>query len=223
MPRPDVKICGVCEPEDAALAVRCGATHIGVVRIPGLTRTRSLPGARAVCEASAGALRVGVYADASTSTMLREAEALGLDVVQLHGRETPERAESLARRGVEVWKAVKPSRAEDLLEAARRYAAADLLLVVGRSELDPATAGPRFRWGEVAAAADRLPVGTLLGVAGGLTPENVAQAVRRFRPVLVDVSAGVEGAVGRKDVARMREFVQCARGSSGREGVGGIG
>lgn len=223
MPRPDVKICGVCEPEDAALAVRCGATYIGVVRIPGLTRTRSLPAARAVCEATAGALRVGVYADASTSTMLREAEALGLDVVQLHGRETPERAESLARRGVEVWKAVKPRRAEDLLEAARRYAAADLLLVVGRSELDPATAGPRFRWGEVAAAADRLPVGTLLGVAGGLTPENVAQAVRRFRPALVDVSAGVEGVVGRKDVARMREFIQRARGSSGREGVGGIG
>jgi len=221
--RPDVKICGVCEPEDAAFAVRSGATHIGVVRVPGRVRTRSLPAARAVCEASAGAMRVGVYADATNATILREVDALGLNVVQLHGAEAPERAESLARRGVEVWKVVKPRRAEELLEAARLYAAADLLLVVGRSELDPAPTGPRFRWGEVAAAVERLPVGTLLGVAGGLTPENVAQAVRRFKPVLVDVSSGVESVVGRKDPARVREFIRGARGSYGRADGEGIG
>jgi phosphoribosylanthranilate isomerase len=213
---PDVKICGVCEPRDAEEAVAAGATHIGVIRIPGSRRTRPVPVARTVCEAAAGALRVGVYADAPLPTILREVETLGLDVVQLHGHEEPERAMSLAARGVEVWKVVKPERAEDLLTAARRYRGADLLLVEGRSDHGPWAAGSRFRWGEVAAAVDRLPPATLLGVAGGLTPENVGQAVRRFRPALVDVSSGVELTVGRKDPARVREFIRCARTSTRR-------
>jgi phosphoribosylanthranilate isomerase len=220
---PDVKICGVCDPQDAAEAVSAGATHIGVIRIPGSRRTRPLAVARHVCEAVSGAMRVGVYANASSVTILREAEVLGLDVIQLHGAEGPERVESLAAQGFEVWKVVKPERAEDFLEAAHRYRGADLLLVEGRSEHLPDGPGVRMRWGEVAAAVDRLPVGTLLGVAGGLTPENVTQAVRRFRPVLVDVSAGVESEVGRKDASRMREFVRRARASGGGpvEGVEG--
>jgi phosphoribosylanthranilate isomerase len=213
---PDVKICGVCDPSDAAEVVAAGATYIGVVRVPASRRMRPLAVARRVCAAAAGALRVGVYADESTATILREVGTLDLEVVQLHGREAPERVEVLVARGVEVWKTVRPSRAEDLLEAARRYAAADVLLVEGRSELSPWSAGPRFRWGEVAAAVDRLPAGTLLGVAGGLTPENVGQAVRRFRPMVVDVSAGVESAVGRKDPVRVAEFIRCARSTSGR-------
>jgi phosphoribosylanthranilate isomerase len=220
---PDVKICGVCDPRDAEDAVAAGATHIGVIRIPGSRRTRPLPSARSVCEAAVGALRVGVYADASLPTILREVESLGLDVVQLHGQEEPERAASLAARGVEVWKVVKPERAEDLLTAARRYRGADLLLVEGRSDHGPWAAGSRFRWGEVAAAVDRLPPATLLGVAGGLTPENVGQAVRRFRPALVDVSSGVESAVGRKDPARVREFIRSARTSTRRPSEGGSG
>jgi phosphoribosylanthranilate isomerase len=222
---PDVKICGVCEPGDARDAVAAGATHIGVIRVPGSRRTRPLPVAREVCEAAVGALCVGVFVNERSATILREAERLGLDVVQLHGEETPEQVALLAKRGLEVWKVVKPERAEDLLEAARRYEAADLLLVEGRSELAPGGVGARFRWGEVAAAVERLPVGTLLGVAGGLTPENVGQAVRRFRPVLVDVSSGVEREVGRKDPARVRAFIRHAReagwpgsSSTGEEG-----
>lgn len=218
---PDVKICGVCEPADAEVAVGAGATHIGVIRVEGSRRTRSLPAARAVCEAVVGAMRVGVYANASTVMILREAESLGLDVVQLHGDESPERVASLAARGVEVWKVVKPASAEELLAAAKRYRDADLLLVEGRSELGLGGVGARFRWGEVAAAVDRLPPGTLLGVAGGLTPGNVGQAVRRFRPALVDVSSGVEVAVGRKDPELVREFVRCARASAGGSSMGG--
>jgi phosphoribosylanthranilate isomerase len=221
---PDVKICGVCEPGDAEDAVAAGATHIGVIRVAGSRRTRSLPAARAVCQAVVGAMRVGVYANASTVAILREAEALGLDVVQLHGDETPERVASLAARGVEVWKVVKPASAEELLAAAKRYRGADLLLVEGRSELGLGGVGARFRWGEVAAAVDRLPPGTLLGVAGGLTPGNVGQAVRRFRPTLVDVSSGVEAAVGRKDPELVREFIRRARASAGGSwtGPGGV-
>lgn len=208
---PDVKICGICDPTDAARAVAAGATHVGVIRVPGSRRTRPAGIAREICEAAAGARKVGVYVDASTATILREAESLGLDVIQLHGREEPDRVDALTAHGYEVWKVVKPRRAEDLLTAADRYRSADLLLIEGRSERGHGGVGARFPWGEVAAAVDRVPVGTLLGVGGGLTPENVAGAVRRFRPALVDVSSGVEREVCRKDDERVRAFIAAAR------------
>lgn len=213
---PDVKICGICDPSDAALAVEAGATHIGVIRVPGSRRTRPAGTARDVCAAAEGARKVGVYVDASTATILREAEAFGLDVIQLHGREGPERMEALTEHGYDVWKVVKPVRAEDLLEAARLYRHADLLLVEGRSDRGHGGVGARFPWSEVAAAVDRVPVGTLLGVGGGLTPENVAAAVRRFRPALVDVSSGVEGTSCRKDPERVRRFIAAARSRGAR-------
>lgn len=215
---PEVKICGICDPADAVLAVESGATHIGVIRVPGSRRTRSAAIARAVCAAAAGARKVGVYVDASTAAILREAEFLGLDVIQLHGREAPERMKALADHGYEVWKVVKPVRAEDLLRAARRYRGADMLLVEGGSAEGHGGVGARFPWEEVAVAVDRIPVGTLLGVGGGLTPENVAEAVQRFRPALVDVSSGVERETCRKDPERVRSFVAAARSPEWSDG-----
>ncbi len=208
---PDVKICGVCDPRDAEVAVQAGATHVGVIRVPGSRRTRPLSMARDVCAAATGALKVGVYVDASMATILREADVLGLDVIQLHGQEEPDRIEGLTLHDLEVWKVLKPVRAEELLRASRQYSAADLLLVEGRSDRGHGGVGARFPWAEIAAATDRLPPGTLLGVGGGLTPDNVEQAVRRFRPALVDVSSGVERETGRKDPDRVRAFVESAR------------
>jgi phosphoribosylanthranilate isomerase len=208
---PDVKICGVCDPADAELAVEAGATHVGVIRVPGSRRTRSLEVARRVCEAAVGARRVGVYVDAPVATILQEAEALDLDVVQLHGTEPPERIGTIASAGYEVWKVVKPERADDLLEAAARYRDADLLLVEGRSDRGHGGVGARFPWDEVAAGLERLPAATVVGVGGGLGPDNVAAAVRRFRPALVDVSSGVEAAPCRKDPERVRAFIRAAR------------
>jgi phosphoribosylanthranilate isomerase len=208
---PDVKICGVCDPADAALAVEAGASHVGVIRVPGSRRTRPLRLARSVCVAASGARKVGVYVDASVATILREAKELGLDVIQLHGREEPARIGLLAAEGYEVWKVVKPDRAEELLDAAARYREADMLLVEGRSSRGHGGVGARFPWAEIAAAVDRVPAGTLLGVGGGLSPDNVAAAVRRFRPTLVDVSSGVEGEPGRKDPERVRAFIAAAR------------
>lgn len=215
--RPDVKICGLCHPDDAAYAVEAGATHVGVIRVPGSRRTRAAPVARDICAAAAGARKVGVYVNASVATILREAESLGLDVIQLHGQEDPEQLESLTGHGYEVWKVLKPLRAKDLLEGARRYRVADMLLVEGRSPRGHGGVGARFPWGEVEAAVDTLPAGTLLGVGGGLTPENVEAAVRRFRPTLVDVSSGVELEVGRKDRDRVRAFIESARRGSRAE------
>ncbi|MGK7311794.1 MAG: phosphoribosylanthranilate isomerase [Candidatus Longimicrobiales bacterium M2_2A_002] len=214
--RPAVKICGVCDPVDAAMAVQAGATHIGVIRVPGSRRTRPADVVRDVCEAAAGARRVGVYVDATVATILRETESLGLDVVQLHGAEPADVIDALSVRGLEVWKVVKPVRAGELLEAADRYRAADLILAEGRSDQGHGGVGARLPWDEVAGAVADLPNGTRLGVGGGLTPGNVGAAVRRFRPVLVDVSSGVESEPCRKDPAVVRAFVAAAR-EAGRE------
>ena len=208
---PEVKICGICTPGDAALAAEAGASHVGVIRVPGSRRTQSLEVARAITEA-VGVRTVGVYVDAAVATILSEAGELGLDVVQLHGAEPPERITELAAEGLEVWKVVKPERGRDLLEAADRYAAADMILIEGRSDRDHGGVGARFPWAEVATAVARLP-GTRLGVGGGLDPANVASAVRLFRPALVDVSSGVERELCRKDPERVRAFIAAARGA----------
>lgn len=212
---PLVKICGVCDPSDARMAVAAGASHIGVIRVPGSRRTRPAEVAREVCVAGAGARRVGVYVDAPTATIVREADQLGLDVVQLHGSEEPQRVRLLRDRGFEVWKVVKPGRAEELLDAAYRYRDADLLLVEGASDRGPGGVGARFPWAEVAAAMDRLPPRVRIGVAGGLTAENVGRAVRRFRPALVDVSSGVESSLGHKNGARVRAFIAAVHAAAG--------
>ena len=209
--RPDVKICGVCDPADAAMAVEAGATHVGVIRVPGSPRARPADVATAICVAAAGARKVGVYVDAPVATIQREAEELGLDVIQLHGREDPDLIRPLKARGLEVWKVVKPERAGELIEAAARYAAADMLLIEGRSDRGHGGVGARFPWDEVAAALEQLPPGTRLGVGGGLDPDNVADAVRRLRPSLVDVSSGVEYELCRKDPDRVNAFIRAAR------------
>lgn len=209
---PRVKICGVCEPADASYAVEAGASYVGTIRVPGARRTRPLDLAREIGAAAAGAKTVGVYVDAPDAVILEEAQTLRMDVIQLHGDEAPERVDALAGRGREIWKVVKPRSAADLLALAARYRSADLLLVEGSSHHGHGGVGARFPWDEVEAALAELPGGTVLGVAGGLTPENVAEAVRRFRPWLVDVSSGVEAAVGRKDRGLVRAFVEAARG-----------
>lgn len=202
-----VKICGLCRPEDAALAADAGATHAGVIRVAGASRWRPAEVALAVLDAAAGASRVGVFADADRATMLEESRRLRLDAVQLHGGESPAVVRALRDAGLEVWKVVKPADVDALLHAAARYADADLLLVEGSSARGLGGVGARFDREAVAAARDRLPATMRLGLAGGLTPEDVGEAVRRFRPTLVDVSSGVEARVGEKDEERVRAFV----------------
>ena len=217
----DVKVCGLCRPEDAAVAVAAGATHAGVIRVPGTPRWRPAAGARAVLDAAAGARRVGVFADAAVAAVLAEAGSLGLDVVQLHGEEAPAEVESLRAAGLEVWKVVKPGDGAALAAAASRYAGADLLLLEGASGRGTGGVGARLDWGALAAARERLPAGTRVGVAGGLTPANVAEAVASLRPSLVDVSSGVESAPGEKDAARVRAFVAAALEAGAREAGAG--
>ncbi|MEJ2185618.1 MAG: phosphoribosylanthranilate isomerase [Gemmatimonadota bacterium] len=207
-----VKICGLCRAEDAAQAVAAGATHVGVVLVQGSPREQTLEGAAQILASAGGAKRVGVFVDAAPQAVRLAGESLRLDVLQLHGRESPDVVTDLAGAGPwHVWKVVRPRNAAELDEALRVYGnVADGLLVDGYSSAAPGGVGVRFPWEALEAVRDRVPGRLLLGVAGGLGPDTVAEAVRRLSPDLVDVSSGVEAELCRKDPVKVAAFVTAA-------------
>lgn len=212
---PDVKVCGLMRHEDAVAAAEAGAGYLGVILAHGFRRSVTPEDARVILE-GLPARRVGVFVDAAEDELVFRARAAGVEVLQLHGDEPPELAARLRAAGWEVWKAVRARGAGDFSAAARRYAGAvDALLLDG---YDPSThggAGARFPWEQVAARLHELPAGMRLVAAGGLRPENVAEAVRTLRPHAVDVSSGVESAPGVKDARAVRDFVRAARSAAG--------
>jgi phosphoribosylanthranilate isomerase len=207
-----IKICGITNQEDARLAVDAGADALGFVFCAGSPRlvapplvaeiTRHLPGR---------VLRVGVFLDAAPTTILHTVSACGLDAVQLHGDESPEFCDALAP--FPVWKAFRV-RSRDMLQqlAAYRDVTAAWLLD-GHVEGQAGGTGATFNW-DLALEAKQLAHPIVL--AGGLTPENVAEAVRQVRPAAVDVSSGVESVPGKKDADKVRRFIAAVR-SVGRE------
>lgn len=190
-----VKICGVTRPEDAAEACRLGAWAVGMIFVPDTPRFLTVGRARLVAaEIPRGVLKVGVFMDAARDEIRRVDEALGLDLIQLHGTETDTVVKALgADRCVKTVFLTGPEK----LSFARTNPAAYLLADRER----PAGAAPD---GKLAArlCAER---GRVL-LAGGLTPESVAQALRAVRPWGVDVSSGVERAPGVKDPGKLKSF-----------------
>lgn len=234
---PRVKICGLRRPEDVRSAANAGADYLGFV-LAGGPRHVEPERARELHEAvtSPGAERgsggasppsgrprpVAVLVDASAEEALAAASAAGVGIVQLHGAETPETCRALREAGLEVWKALRPRSEEDLRELAARYReAADALHVEGWSGRAAGGTGTGFPWAWAEALradgtpgpSGRGPAPALI-LAGGLTPGNVAEAVRRVRPSAVDVSSGVELRPGVKDPERVRAFVERVRGAT---------
>jgi phosphoribosylanthranilate isomerase len=206
MSRVRVKICGITTPEDGVMAARAGADAIGLVFHPKSPRYVTLEAARAITLAVPPlVLRVGVFVDASVPTMAEAVEAVGLDLVQLHGAEPPEAFDGLPRRGL---KAIRVGPGFDV-EAALRYEgrAAGLLLDTQSPKGDGGT-GETFDWSLVQELRTRT---TYLMLAGGLTPENVGRAIRSVRPDAVDVSSGVERRPGEKDIAKVRAFIDAVK------------
>jgi phosphoribosylanthranilate isomerase len=202
-----VKVCGVCRPTDAALVAAAGADYLGVILSPGFSRSRGGAEAAAIYAAAGPLARVGVFVDATRAEMEAAVAGLGLQVLQLHGAETPALAASLRREGLEVWKALRPGTGESLLARVEVYAeVVDAVLLDGGRGT-----GTRFDWDAIADVRGRLPSGLRLVVAGGLTPENVIGAVRALHPDAVDVSSGVESAPGQKSPEAVRAFVAAAR------------
>jgi len=208
-----VKICGVTRPSDARLAEESGANYVGAVLVPGSPRQVS-PELAGTLAAAVTIPLVAVVAGLSPRQTANMARAAGASVIQLHGEESAGEVAVLRELGEwELWKAVRVRTAEDITGAAATFGdVVDLLLLDGWHPSALGGTGTSFDWSEAAAIRTRLPPGIRLGVAGGLTPENVEEAVRRLVPDLVDVVTGVEASPGIKDPDRVRTFVHRARG-----------
>jgi phosphoribosylanthranilate isomerase len=204
-----VKICGITSPEDARLAVDAGADAIGFVFFSMSPRKTTLERAAEIVRSLPTTVRrVGVFVNETPEAMARAADAADLDLLQLHGDEPPESLAGLARPAI---KAVRVGRGFAHDEALRFAATASGLLVdtrlPGETQL-PGGTGVPFDWSLVKGLAERVP---FLMLAGGLGPQNVAEAVRAVRPHAVDVSSGVEALPGRKDAEKLRAFVRAVR------------
>lgn len=212
MPAPAIKICGINSSAalDAAIAAR--ADHAGFVFFAKSPRHLSLTEAAALGTAAAGRIgKVGLFVNASDAAIAEAVAAAGLNALQLHGDEPPERAAELrAAFDLPVWKAISVAGAADIARADRYHGAADLVLFDAKTPRDaalPGGLGLAFDWSLLAAYRGALP----WGLAGGLGPDNVGEAVRLTGAPLVDVSSGVETAPGVKDFELIARFCRNAR------------
>ena len=211
---PRVKICGITSVEDAEACIALGADALGVNLVPGTRRCVTEVVAADIVRAAArrspgdGTTRVVlVVANRTVEAMVGLRAHVGASWLQLHGDESPEVVAALLP---EAYKAVSVGGPEDVARAAAY--GGDLVLVDAKAPGLLGGAGVAFDWPLVADLARRRP----LMLAGGLTPDNVAEAVRVVRPAWVDVASGVEAAGDprRKDPARVRAFVLAARSAT---------
>ena len=195
-----VKVCGVTNEEDALLAVAMGADAVGFVFAPSRRQVAPQRAAEIVRRLPAEIVTVGVFRDESRERVVETAHRARLRAVQLHGHESPADTHWIHQRVSLIIKAFAAG--DPQLDHADEYAA-DAFLI------DSATpgSGEVFDW----SLAEGAPSNRRIILAGGLTPENVADAVRVVRPWGVDVSTGVEAGPGRKDARKMRAFVEAAK------------
>jgi phosphoribosylanthranilate isomerase len=208
-----VKICGLKTPEDVAAAVGAGAAYVGFVFFDRSPRCVDVETARALAlEVPPGVAKVALVVDAQDAALDAIVGTVPVDMVQLHGAESPERvADIRARYGLPVMKAIGIAGPGDVAQIDRYGAVADQLLVDAkppRGAQLPGGNGLAFDWRLV--NRKYWPCPWML--AGGLTAGNVAEAVRMTGARQVDVSSGVERAPGVKDAALIRGFVSAAQG-----------
>ena len=209
-----VKICGLSRPQDVEAVARAGAAYAGFVFFPKSPRNVSAEQAAGLAgEVPVGICKVGLVVNASDAELDAILDAVPLDMLQLHGKESPERvSEVKARYGLPVMKAIGIADAEDLPQIDAYSAVADQLLIDAKPPKTadlPGGNGLSFDW---TLLAGRKYWQRPWMLAGGLTPENVATAIRMTGARQVDVSSGVEGAPGLKDADKITSFVEAARG-----------
>ncbi|PUB18607.1 phosphoribosylanthranilate isomerase [Yoonia sediminilitoris] len=207
-----VKICGLRDAAMVASAVQAGAAYVGLVFFPKSPRHVSIEEARsAVVDVPPGIAKVALVVDADDTSLDAIVGGVPLDMLQLHGAETPERvAEIKARYGLPVMKAVGVAGSEDMAQLDIYADVADQLLMDAkppRNAALPGGNGLAFDWRLIAGRKWSVP----WMLAGGLNVGNVAEAIERTGARQVDVSSGVESAPGVKDPQRMADFVASAR------------
>ncbi|MEP4036484.1 phosphoribosylanthranilate isomerase [Pseudophaeobacter sp.] len=212
-----VKICGLKTPQDVAAAASAGAGYVGFVFFPKSPRNVSFEQAASLAlEAPVGLCKVALTVNADDAMLDALTEAVPLDMLQLHGGESPERvAQVKVRYGLPVMKAIGVAGAEDLAKIDLYSQIADQLLIDAKPPKDadlPGGNGLAFDW--------RLLAGRKYWqrpwmLAGGLTPDNVAEAIRMTGARQVDVSSGVETAPGQKDADLIGRFTSAALSAAG--------
>lgn len=211
MARVHIKICGLTTPDAAEATVAARADFGGFVFYPPSPRFLTLGQAAELGGQMSGRIRkIGLFVDADDAFIADCVGAAGLDGLQLQGSETPERAAALrARFGLPVWKTVSVAKAEDVAKADRYVGAADLILFDAKTPKGtlPGGMGLSFDWTLLNSWKGQLP----WGLAGGLDPDNVAEAVRLTGAPLVDVSSGVQASPERKDPAKIAAFCTAVR------------
>ncbi|MCP4818260.1 MAG: phosphoribosylanthranilate isomerase [Shimia sp.] len=207
-----VKICGLKEPEHVAAAAEAGAAYVGFVFFGKSPRNVSLERARDLAvDVPVGVAKVALTVNADDAFLDQLTQTVPLDMLQLHGKETPDRvAEVRARYGLPVMKAIGIAEAADVAQIETYGAVADQLLVDAKAPKGAALPGGNglsFDWRLV--NRKYWPAPWML--AGGLTHENVAEAIRMTGARQLDLSSGMESAPGVKDPALIRAFMDAVR------------
>ena len=209
-----IKICGITNLDDAIAAVNAGADMLGYNFYPKSKRYIAMKECVEIqdglVERGMDVVSVGVFVNASYETIITTLEVCALNLVQLHGDESPELLEAL---GEWAFKAIRPQSEEEALRALEKYSQEDsapALLVDAYHPSEYGGSGTVGDWSLARALAAQAPI--LL--AGGLTPDNVGEAVRQVRPWGVDVASGVEASPVEKDAAKMKTFVQAVRSAT---------
>ena len=210
----EVKICGLRTEAALEAALAGGSDYVGLVFFPPSPRYVAPAAAKALADKARGRARVVALMvdpeDALIDTIMTSAAP---DLLQLHGEETPERAADIRRRwGTAIMKAIKVETAHDADAALGYREAADLILFDAVAPADstrPGGNGAPFDWRTLLGVKDRMP----FVLSGGLTPDNVAEAIRVTGAAVVDVSTGVESSPGEKDPELIRRFLRSVKGA----------
>jgi len=200
------KICGITRVEDALVAAEAGADAIGLVFYARSPRAVSVQQARAIIAALPPFVTtVGLFVNASRCELNELLEAVPLDMLQFHGDESPADCEGYHR----PWfKALRVGNGEDIAAQVARYPNASAILLDTFVAGVPGGTGERFDWSLIPPALSKPLI-----LAGGLTADNVQQAIAQVRPYAVDVSGGVEASKGIKDADKVATFIQRVRSS----------
>jgi phosphoribosylanthranilate isomerase len=201
-----VKICGITRVEDALAAAAAGADAIGLVFYAKSPRAVDIEQARAILAALPPFVTtVGLFVDAERSELERILASVPLDLLQFHGDESVQQCEAFGRPYI---KALRVKAGDDIAAQVARYPSAQGILLDAYVEGVPGGTGEAFDWSLIPQALSKPLI-----LAGGLRPDNVAEAVSRVRPYAVDVSGGVEASKGVKDVEKVGAFIRAARGN----------
>ncbi|MDB5530908.1 MAG: phosphoribosylanthranilate isomerase [Devosia sp.] len=206
-----VKICGIKTPDMLEVAIEAGADMVGFMHFVRSPRHVTIEEVASLISEARGRVQTCVVLVNPDNSCVAEIAALGPDWIQLHGPETPHRVEAIrAEAGVEIMKALPIGGADDVAHVAAFAQIADRILLDAKPPKGadrPGGLGESFDWSLLKALDPALD----FMLSGGLTPENVAEAIRTVRPFGVDVSSGVETAPGVKDKRLIEAFIRNAR------------